>query len=105
MIASRTPEGEPNRCPVCGHPSEMEPSLDTRDATCPDCGSLLVYHGGALSEPTPPEPLKCEPLTRNREVFLLTEMTLRAWAALGPMPVIRGLEETWRVRLVLPQRR
>jgi hypothetical protein len=43
VIASRTPEGDPNRCPVCGNALKLEPSIDTRDGPCPHCGHLLWF--------------------------------------------------------------
>jgi hypothetical protein len=44
MISSRTPEGDPNRCPVCGKPARIEPStVPMRDAPCPHCGHLLWF--------------------------------------------------------------
>jgi uncharacterized paraquat-inducible protein A len=43
MISSRTPEGVPNRCPVCGSTVRIEPSSPARDAPCPVCGSLLWF--------------------------------------------------------------
>ncbi len=43
VIASRTPEGTPNRCPVCGNDLKVEPSQPTRDAPCPHCGHLLWF--------------------------------------------------------------
>lgn len=52
VISSRTPEGQPNRCPVCGRAVCIEPSLplaDGRacgDAPCPNCGSLLWFVSG-----------------------------------------------------------
>lgn len=42
-ISSRTPEGMPNRCPVCGHTFSIEPSQTFGDAPCPACGSLLWF--------------------------------------------------------------
>jgi hypothetical protein len=42
-ISSRTPEGLPNRCPVCGAEVKLEPSWPAEDACCPNCGSLLWY--------------------------------------------------------------
>ncbi len=42
-ISSRTPEGVPNRCPVCDHDFRMEPSLPSGDAPCPACGSLVWF--------------------------------------------------------------
>jgi anti-anti-sigma factor len=43
LISSRTPEGEPNRCPICGNVVRIEPSKDTHDAPCPHCGHLLWF--------------------------------------------------------------
>ncbi|MEM9660399.1 MAG: phosphopantetheine-binding protein [Planctomycetota bacterium] len=42
-ISSRTPEGEPNRCPVCLASIVIEPSSVFGDAVCPRCGSLLWF--------------------------------------------------------------
>jgi hypothetical protein len=41
--ASRTPEGLPNRCPVCGNEITIDPSLPAGDAPCPCCGHLLWF--------------------------------------------------------------
>jgi acyl carrier protein len=43
MISSRTPEGVPHRCPVCGNESAVEPSDPGGDACCPSCGHLLWW--------------------------------------------------------------
>ena len=43
FISSRTPEGIPNRCPVCGSDVCIEPSLLCGDAPCPRCGTLLWF--------------------------------------------------------------
>jgi hypothetical protein len=42
-ISSRTPEGDPNRCPVCGVDSRLDPSRPPGDAPCPACGCLLWF--------------------------------------------------------------
>ena len=42
-ISSRTPEGMPGRCPVCGHAVRIEVSQPFGDAPCPACGSLLWF--------------------------------------------------------------
>lgn len=42
-ISSRTPEGQPNRCPVCGGEVCIEPSAPHGDAPCPKCGVLLWF--------------------------------------------------------------
>ncbi len=41
--SSRTPEGEDNICPVCGHAVRIEPSRPPGDAPCPDCGYLMWF--------------------------------------------------------------
>lgn len=44
--SSRTPDGDPGRCPICGHDCRLDPSWPGRDAPCPSCGHLIW-----LSEP------------------------------------------------------
>jgi len=41
--STRTPEGEPSRCSVCGKPLRIEPSRPPGDAPCPHCGHLLWF--------------------------------------------------------------
>lgn len=43
MISSRTPEGQPNSCPLCGADVVLEPSILIGDAPCPHCGQLLWF--------------------------------------------------------------
>ena len=43
VISSRTPEGSPNQCPVCGSTIRIEPSDPAGDAPCPNCGHLLWF--------------------------------------------------------------
>ena len=43
VISSRTPEGKPNLCPVCGSGIKIEPSDPAGDAPCPKCGNLLWF--------------------------------------------------------------
>ena len=40
-ISSRTPEGLPHRCPLCGKTDATDPSPETGDTVCPCCGHLL----------------------------------------------------------------
>jgi hypothetical protein len=42
-ISSRTPEGEPAACPLCGAEVRVEPSILIGDATCPRCGQWLWF--------------------------------------------------------------
>jgi len=41
MPSTRTPEGDPINCPICGFPSNVEPSIPPGDCVCPRCGALL----------------------------------------------------------------
>lgn len=50
-IASRTPEGYPNVCPICGADFLLEPLFTTHDAPCPSCGHLLWWFQQRLSDP------------------------------------------------------
>lgn len=56
-ISSRTPEGTPNRCEICGHRVRVEPSLGTLDAPCPCCGHLLWFARTAARRHAPRESL------------------------------------------------
>ena len=49
FISSRTPEGTPHRCPVCGADVRIEPSRPGNDAPCPQCGALLWFKPDAPS--------------------------------------------------------
>jgi acyl carrier protein len=42
-ISSRTPEGDPNLCPVCDKSICIESSRPPGDAPCPNCGTLLWF--------------------------------------------------------------
>src|SRR5262245_8986474 len=43
--ATRTTEGLPSRCPVCGKRMSIAPGEPLGDAVCPHCGSLFVLPG------------------------------------------------------------
>lgn len=42
-ISSRTTEGLPNECPICGKQVWIVPSIPPGDATCPHCGSAIWF--------------------------------------------------------------
>lgn len=42
VVSSRTPEGEPHYCRVCGDVVTVDPSEPLDDSVCPQCGSLLL---------------------------------------------------------------
>lgn len=41
IVSSRTPEGQPGRCPVCGHEAPLLACGPLADAPCPQCGTLI----------------------------------------------------------------
>src|SRR5438105_4042397 len=49
-IASRTAEGLPNRCPVCGNALVIEPSTPPGDVPCPNCAPLLLWFQNHLAD-------------------------------------------------------
>jgi acyl carrier protein len=51
-VSSRTPEGIPQRCPICGKLSTVEFSLPPGDSVCPSCGHLLWWLKDRLSHHT-----------------------------------------------------
>jgi ABC-type transporter Mla MlaB component len=50
VISSRTPEGQPNHCPVCDSDLTIEPFHPAGDAPCPSCGNLLWFRWEELGD-------------------------------------------------------
>ncbi|MBK8913203.1 MAG: hypothetical protein IPM64_01145 [Phycisphaerales bacterium] len=48
-ISSRTPEGHPSRCSLCGTRCNLEYSAPLGDAACPSCGVLLWFSTEVLA--------------------------------------------------------
>jgi hypothetical protein len=48
--SSRTPEGEPNRCPFCNRELRIEHSNPPGDAPCPYCGCLVWFDPASSSD-------------------------------------------------------
>ena len=40
---TRTPEGSPHECSICGKKTALEPSIPVGDAVCSRCGHLLMW--------------------------------------------------------------
>jgi acyl carrier protein len=51
-ISTRTPEGTPHRCPLCGRTVRVDPSYPTADSCCPSCGQLLSWFRDRVGRPT-----------------------------------------------------
>lgn len=68
VISSRTPEGDPNRCPVCGERLRLEPSYPPGDAPCPCCGVLLWFDESEPIELGEPALMACEESGRSVRV-------------------------------------
>lgn len=70
-ISSRTPEGSPNRCTLCGAEVMLEPSL-AGDGPCPACNQLLwwfaarradgIVDGESDHDPAPVEGIRDTPV-------------------------------------------
>jgi acyl carrier protein len=83
IISSRTPEGDPQHCPICDTLFCLEPSLALGDAPCPSCGTLLWFFptlaGMRFYESKAVAPLRekilqamCEKLAVTRELLAPT---------------------------------
>ena len=48
VVSSRTPEGLPSRCVLCGAENKLEFSDPGGDAPCPSCGHLLWFSARLL---------------------------------------------------------
>jgi len=71
-VSSRTPEGLPARCPICGHSFLLEPSFPAGDAPCPSCGHLLWwFHERFIQSASP-----ITPGTRLREDLKLDSLEI-----------------------------
>jgi acyl carrier protein len=81
-IASRTPEGEPNRCPICDHQVCVEQSRIFGDACCPHCNSLLWFcnfqGGNHLIEREHAQPLRESVITRLAAMLNVDREKIRA---------------------------
>src|SRR5262245_11621993 len=88
-VSSRTPEGLPNKCPLCGNELRIEPSNPPGDAPCPSCGHLLWFSGK-----------KPKRWLAWKGEFHLVGLLVSA-AALGICWIIFGSELGWVEYLVL----
>src|SRR5260370_35889750 len=86
-IASRTPEGSPQQCPICGKFDFLERSDPTGEFICPSCGSLFHRLRDRLGE----EGVVIEQLALGQS---LRELGLDS---LGIVELIMALEEEFQI--------
>lgn len=86
-ISSRTPEGQPHRCPVCDHALRLEPSHPPGDAPCPSCGVLLWFPSD------PQHPPMLQNAARRKAA---AERIARKPVSSGPGSLLDGLRELRR---------
>lgn len=98
-ISSRTPEGVPNRCPVCGHAFIIEPSTPPGDAPCPHCGSLAWFVERALQSEV--GPLVCDAFLPELHATTKEEAVREIVAALASGGKIDRADEEEVVAAVL----
>ena len=80
VISSRTPEGRPGRCPICGAALMVEPSDPPGDAPCPHCGHLVWFTAAESGDAT---------VLRLTRKFVGTEAIRRLIASLDDRPMRR----------------
>lgn len=86
-ISSRTPEGEPGACPVCGPIVVVDVSEPLRDAVCSACGTLLFIvqaSGGVHCYP----PDSAAAAVARRIVEILMENEVRDADALDSLDAV-----------------
>lgn len=110
VISSRTPEGDSNRCGVCGRRCRVEPSCPSPDAPCPSCGHLLWFRADAdarrparAKRPQNPPPARAPRVQARR---LVRRLVRRAEGPLGQPGVavaaeLAGVREPYRAERLL----
>lgn len=111
IISSRTPEGQPNACPVCGALVKIEPSKPSGEATCPHCGHLLWFDSSPVTiirihdtgELEPPSPLwdRVLELVAPTICLDLSRFQGRSSAIVGKLILLRNRIEEANGRLTL----
>jgi hypothetical protein len=91
VISSRTPEGWPNKCPVCLKPFRLEPSDPAGEAPCPHCGSLVWFSRSGHDEIVQPSAFECLvpdrslPIRKTRAPYRLSRIASTCGWLLRPL--------------------
>ena len=83
VVSSRTPEGEDNRCPVCGQALRLEPSRPPGDAPCPYCGVLVWFPHSVNEWPLPSAATSGRSFIGRAGRKMKARLTELAWAVLS----------------------
>lgn len=100
FIASRTPEGEPLACSLCGKVAAMEVSNPPGDAICPSCGHLLWWFRDRIERldlPIQPRILT-QVMAGEKPVAALDGMEL-ATDSIGLVELVLELEEEFNLQI------
>jgi hypothetical protein len=101
VISSRTPEGKPFHCPVCGSGVKIEPSQPMGDVPCPRCGHLLWLTPGLSRSPRGFGRAASMSLGRSRRQSGEYAVWPRYWAPLPPgVAALLGVAIGWAVAIV-----
>jgi acyl carrier protein len=110
VVSSRTPEGEPQRCPVCTAVVTLEPSDPAGDAPCPQCGTLLWFvrtsaglrfHEAAVAAPLRDRILDriCANLGADRRQGIAVFTTDLGADSLDIVELVMALEEEFEITI------
>ncbi len=96
-VSSRTPEGMPSECPLCGAQTNIEFSEPAGDAPCPGCGCLIWASAQLLQT-------VCERFAGALGVEpgqITANTQLAEWGvdSLDSVEVVMELEEQWDINL------
>jgi len=94
-ISSRTPEGMPSECPLCGAKTYLEYSDPAGDAPCPNCG-CLIWASDQLARSV---------IQRYSEILRLSPGLITAntrfddlgWDSLDTVEMVMALEEEYDI--------
>ena len=67
-VSSRTPEGDPHRCAICGGVVVTESSEPLGDSVCPRCGTLFLPFQKVFSEQLGIDRYRITPETSLKEL-------------------------------------
>jgi acyl carrier protein len=90
-ISSRTPEGLPHHCPICGRAAALDPSFPDGDSICPTCGHLLWWFRDRIGQLKGVSPGEIDP-----ELWLMADI---GTDSLDQAELILELEEEFGVAI------